>query len=151
MPAPTVITPPRVAAAILALAVAVLWLSGDSSVSQARAIDAVRYRTRWPIKHVIFIVKENRSFDQYFGLFPGANGTTVGMTRDGQRPLTQGIPERLQHDLLHNYETALSSWDRGKMDGFAWDRWSRKYAYSEATAQDIPNYWRFAKQFVLAD
>ena len=29
-----------------------------------------------PIEHVVIIVKENHSFDNYFGTFPGANGTT---------------------------------------------------------------------------
>src|SRR5205823_14768439 len=36
-----------------------------------------------PIKHVIFIVKENRTFDHYFGKYPGADGTTVGKLLDG--------------------------------------------------------------------
>jgi phospholipase C len=112
---------------------------------------ASAYPTRWPIKHVIFIIKENRSFDQYFGLFPGADGATTGKTKTGVIPLHRGIPDKLQHDLLHGYTTALSSYDHGKMDGFAWDQWSRKYAYSEALPSDIPNYWHWAKQFVLAD
>src|SRR5256885_5297742 len=38
-------------------------------------------RAAKPIQHIIFIVKENHSFDQYFGLFPGANGTTVGYVK----------------------------------------------------------------------
>ena len=28
------------------------------------------------IQHIVFIMKENRSFDNYFGTFPGANGAT---------------------------------------------------------------------------
>src|SRR5262245_52434500 len=36
------------------------------------------------IKHVIFVIKENRTFDNYFGLFPGADGATSGQTCDGQ-------------------------------------------------------------------
>src|SRR5439155_25612323 len=36
-----------------------------------------------PIDHVIFIVKENRTFDHYFGKYPGADGTTVGKTLEG--------------------------------------------------------------------
>ncbi len=151
VPPRSAVTPPRVLATAVALAIVVFGLTGDASSSQARPVDASRYPTRWPIKHVIFIVKENRTFDQYFGLFPGANGTTVGRTKEGERPLTQGLPERVQHDLLHNYETALKSWDHGKMDGFAWDEWSRKYAYSEALPSDIPNYWHWAQEFVLGD
>lgn len=34
------------------------------------------------IRHVIIIMQENRSFDQYFGTFPGADGI----------PMTDGIP-----------------------------------------------------------
>src|SRR5436190_19599355 len=34
-----------------------------------------------PIKHIVFIVKENRSFDNYFGRFPGAHGATTGQVR----------------------------------------------------------------------
>ena len=33
-----------------------------------------------PIKHVIFMVKENRTFDHYFGTYPGADGATEGGT-----------------------------------------------------------------------
>jgi phospholipase C len=35
------------------------------------------------IKHIVFIVKENRSFDNYFGQFPGANGATKGTLSTG--------------------------------------------------------------------
>ncbi|HZV77536.1 MAG TPA: alkaline phosphatase family protein [Candidatus Babeliales bacterium] len=31
-----------------------------------------------PIKHVVIVIQENRSFDDFFATFPGANGTTVG-------------------------------------------------------------------------
>src|SRR4051812_32211833 len=40
---------------------------------------------RSKIQHIVFIVKENRSFDTYFGTFPGADGTTTGMTSVGER------------------------------------------------------------------
>jgi phospholipase C len=33
------------------------------------------------IKHIVFIVKENRTFDNYFGTFPGADGATTGDCR----------------------------------------------------------------------
>ena len=35
--------------------------------------------TRWPIKQVIYVMMENRSFDNLFGRFPGVNGTTTGV------------------------------------------------------------------------
>ena len=40
---------------------------------------------RSKIQHIVFIVKENRSFDTYFGTFPGADGTTTGMMSTGER------------------------------------------------------------------
>ena len=38
----------------------------------ATQLDAFRSR----IQHIVFIIKENRSFDMYFGAFPGADGVT---------------------------------------------------------------------------
>ena len=35
------------------------------------------------IKHIVFVIKENRTFDNYFGQFPGADGATEGKTCDG--------------------------------------------------------------------
>ncbi|HEX8917424.1 MAG TPA: alkaline phosphatase family protein, partial [Chloroflexota bacterium] len=37
-----------------------------------------------PIQHIVILVKENRSFDNYFGTFPGADGTTYARRSDGQ-------------------------------------------------------------------
>src|SRR4029453_6589947 len=51
-------------------------------------IDATAFTTRWPIKHVVFVIKENRTFDNLFGLFPGADGATSGMDQGIARPLT---------------------------------------------------------------
>src|SRR6202035_3478169 len=36
------------------------------------------------IQHVVYIIKENRSFDNYFGTFPGADGATSGPISTGQ-------------------------------------------------------------------
>src|SRR6266702_7288720 len=36
------------------------------------------------IKHIVFFVKENRTFDNYFGTYPGANGATTAMNSAGQ-------------------------------------------------------------------
>jgi len=36
------------------------------------------------IQHIIFLVRENRSFDHYFGLFPGADGASTAPISNGQ-------------------------------------------------------------------
>ena len=51
-----------------------------SSLAVSR-ISPVRAANSTPIQHIIFIVKENHSFDSYFGLFPGINGTTTGQIK----------------------------------------------------------------------
>ena len=41
------------------------------------------------IKHIVFVIKENRTFDNYFGQFPGADGATTGRTCDGGHAAAQ--------------------------------------------------------------
>jgi len=113
--------------------------------------DAAALRTATPIKHVVFVIKENRTFDNMFGRFPGANGVTVGMDRGEPRPLTQA-PDRLPTDIKHCYECSLQAWDGGKMDGFATiSEAADRYAYVQYAPGDLPNYWRWASEYVLGD
>jgi len=114
-------------------------------------VDAGSFDTKWPIKHVVFIMKENRSFDQFFGAFPGANGTATAMVDGKQVDLMDCIPQKLIRDIVHSYPVALESYNRGAMDGFATSPFAREYAYSRAAPSDIPNYWRWASDFTLSD
>jgi phospholipase C len=114
-------------------------------------VDAGRFPTRWPIKHIVFIIKENRTFDQLFGLFPGADGATTGRMDGRTVPLHRGIPQRLSEDLVHSYARALADYHGGAMDGFGYSRFARKAAYTEALRTDVPIYWRWAERYVLAD
>jgi phospholipase C len=113
--------------------------------------DASSFATATPIKHVVFIIKENRTFDNLFGRFPGANGVTVGNDQGEQRPLTQAL-DMVPEDIQHCYECALQAYDQGKMDGFATvSDAADRYAYTQYRPQDLPNYWHWAEQFVLGD
>ncbi|MEX0833782.1 MAG: alkaline phosphatase family protein, partial [Actinomycetota bacterium] len=115
-------------------------------------VDASQFRTRWPIKHVIFIVKENRTFDNLFALFPGADGATTGRLNGKTIPLRQCIKQRLPSDLIHSYPVALEHWNKGKMDGFGnTGGLARQEAYSVARRSDVPNYWHLAENYVLSD
>ncbi len=106
------------------------------------------------IQHIIFIVKENRTFDTYFGRFPGANGATSGTISTGQV-----IPFRLSPDQIvdmgHDWTSALEGMDGGKMDHFDLipdaDDNGEYLGLSQMTSFDIPNYWSYAQKFVLAD
>ena len=111
------------------------------------------------IQHIIFIVKENRSFDSMFGLFPGADGATQGVLSTGQIvPLGQ-MPDGLPRDIGHSWGDTLDAMDYGKMDGFD-QILENPYqcsvdgdmlCYSQYQQSDIPNYWALAQNFTLAD
>jgi phospholipase C len=114
-------------------------------------VDASAFETRWPIKHVIFLIKENRTMDHMFGRFPGVNGVTEGLDGDRLRPLTRP-PDRLPDDIPHCYPCALESWNGGRMNNFARNDIGDRFAYTQMRGpEDLPNYWRWAQEFALSD
>jgi len=148
--------PGRTGAALAALVLMAALLAGCSASHPSDDASlkfhgsAARFPTRWPIKHVVFIIKENRSFDSMFGRFPGADGATSGMDGDVRRKLVRGTDGRVPHDLPHDRQAALVDYDHGKMDGFGF-RAGKFYAYSQLYPDQEPNYWHWAKEFVLGD
>jgi phospholipase C len=107
------------------------------------------------IEHIVFIIKENRTFDTYFGTFPGADGATTGRTSKGEVvPLTR-TPDKMPFDLGHSWENAIKGIDGGKMDGFDLvvngDVDGSMLPYTQMRESDIPNYFAYARNFVLAD
>ncbi|HXM18274.1 MAG TPA: alkaline phosphatase family protein [Candidatus Tumulicola sp.] len=126
------------------------------------------------IKHIIIIMQENRSFDAYFGTYPGVDGI----------PMSGGVPsvcvpdpktnECLKpfHDTNdrnlggpHGARDATKDIDGGKMDGFIADaetagRFCRpphprcgggRDVMGYHNRNEIPNYWAYADNFVLQD
>jgi phospholipase C len=112
-------------------------------------IDADRFETRWPIKHVIFILKENRSFDHLFGRLPGANGVTSAIDGTSSRPLTPAPDDH--PDIPHCWACSMRAYNEGRMDGFTQTEDSGRYAYTQFRRDDIPNLWHLAQQYVLSD
>ena len=70
------------------------------------------------IQHIVIVIQENRSFDNLFATFPGADGTTYGILthRTEIQPRLRGrsLGKELNH-LRCGYRT---EYDDGKMDGF---------------------------------
>ena len=128
------------------------------------------------IRHVIVIMQENRSFDSYFGTYPGAEGIPM---KDGRPtvcvPNPRGACQRPYRDTAdvngggpHNHQQAIADIDGGKMDGFIRERDDAhgKCANPDDpacvnqgapdvmgyhTGAEIPNYWTYAKDFTLDD
>jgi phospholipase C len=121
--------------------------------SKPSRVNADKYDTVTPIKHFVFVIKENRSFDNLFGMFPGADGASIGSDFGTPVPMVRApyVGQRLPHDLPHDRIAAVKAWDHGKMDGFGQSAAAKKYAYTQLTPNQLPNYWHWAKNFVLAD
>jgi phospholipase C len=129
------------------------------------------------IRHVIVIMQENRSFDSYFGRYPGADGI----------PMRHGVPTVCSPDPRtgvcvrpyvdhrnsngggpHSYTNSPADVAGGKMNGFlAQAETAKKLCFNRTdpacanslrpdvmgyhTKSDIPNYWAYARHFVLQD
>ncbi len=118
------------------------------------------------IKHVVIIMQENRSFDSYFGTYPGADGFP---TRHGH--FTVCVPDPAQRSCDYPYHDPapvnVGSWHTswaaradiagGKMNGFLGvAEWPRNRPVKTDVmgyhdAREIPNYWAYAHDFVLQD
>ena len=114
------------------------------------AVDASAIETQWPIKHLVFLIKENRSFDHMFGLFPGVNGATEANDRGTIRPLTRAEDQRA-HDLTHCYNCARAAVNDGAMDGFNQSEPDDTWAFTQFHKDQMPNYWHWAERNVLMD
>ncbi|MFZ0089873.1 MAG: alkaline phosphatase family protein [Solirubrobacteraceae bacterium] len=135
------------------------------------------------IKHIVVIMQENRSFDQYFGTYPGADGIPGLAGNPGSVPC---VPDPKNggcispyHDTQdknfggpHGATNATADIDGGRMDGFVGQAEAGKncstinpncspcnndgqsqcidvMGYHDGS--DLPNYWRYAHDFVLQD
>lgn len=107
------------------------------------------------IQHIVYIIKENHSFDSMFGRFPGANGATMGKTSTGQTVQLQELPDPPPGDIAHDWVWALTGTDGGRMDRFdlipGGNNNGSLLAYSQFYQKDIPNYWTYASRFALGD
>ena len=107
------------------------------------------------IQHIIIIDKENHSFDEMFGRFPGADGTTVGKLPGGQTVALMHSPDHLILDIDHDHAAAAMAIDGGLMDNFSQLQGAivdgKDYSLSQYWKSDIPGYWHYAQQYTLDD
>ncbi len=105
------------------------------------------------IQHVVIIMQENRSFDNLFMGFPGADTVTSGMYK-GNSVALQPIPFEQGTDLDHGHPGWWTDWDNGAMDGFAHNPHAYPipnlpYAYVPES-ETLP-YWTLAQRYTLGD
>ncbi len=108
------------------------------------------------IRHIIWIIQENHSFDNYFGTYPEANGIppqTCLPRMPGRHACVRPfhLPNPMPAcDLSHEWWTAHADYDHGAMDGFVWAE-GTPYTMGYSDQRDIPNYWAYARHYTLAD
>ncbi|HEX3370650.1 MAG TPA: alkaline phosphatase family protein, partial [Candidatus Cybelea sp.] len=104
------------------------------------------------ISHIVLLIQENRSFDDFFATFPGADGTTTGK-RGNQTVKLVEVGLRGTCDFQHSRGTFLSDYDGGKMNGFAGgaSQCHKGNPYQYVMPSQIAPYWDIAKTYVLAD
>ncbi|HEV7584624.1 MAG TPA: alkaline phosphatase family protein [Solirubrobacteraceae bacterium] len=161
----------RLAAPLAILVGTALACLGLAARAPALPIDGIHN-----IQHVVTIMQENRSFDSYFGTYPGANGIPANIC----------VPDAVRHTCVapfhdsraksfggpHGASAARHDINGGKMDGFlgqlgqcgvvepacwpcntpqgeAQERCEDVMGYHDA--REIPNYWTYAHNFVLQD
>jgi phospholipase C len=106
--------------------------------------------TRWPIKRVIYVMLENRSFNNLFGRFPGVRGTTTGIENGVEKPLLR-CPEWLPGDIPHDQAAHRFCVNGGAMDGFGTGTYGSTYGYTVFDEDQIPNYWHWAREYSLSE
>src|SRR5919197_1430468 len=165
-----------VALLVLGLSGAVpLFLGEGHPRAQAAASPGIH-----KIRHVVVIMQENRSFDSYFGTYPGADGLprrngrfTVCVTDPPRHSCEYPYHSRLDRNLgaPHEHLDAVRDIAHGRMDGFIREA-RRGFTLPCRTQPDrpdcsfgaahpdvmgyhdrgeIPNYWAYADNFVLQD
>ena len=136
--------------------------------------------SRWSghkfIKHIVVVIQENRSFDDFFSTFPNADGTSGGCMASALRlvrrsPAAGTCPKgdkyvRLQEANLVEpatqvvrIRTVVIDYDNGRMDGFGLEHGGTGECpgqlgtldYQYVNPSQIAPYWTMAQRYVLAD
>jgi phospholipase C len=163
------------------ISVALLAGCGGSSPNPSSAAAAAHRAsgTSTPIQHVVIIMQENRSFENLFHGFPGANTVSSGVGH-GTTYTLQPIPLKWKYEMTHSHYQFLEDFDGGKGDGFdeyitslkktgtlcsdpvnryneppcwVWNKSAKfkQMAFSYVQQSDIQPYWTMAQQYALGD
>ena len=119
---------------------------------------------RTKLRHIVFFVKENRSFDHYFGAFPTRRARSTRPTTakccmpEAATTFTMGrAPDPMPQDPAHNNPAWTVAYHNGAMDGFCHEgsaivkSTGQDLADSQMQAGQIPSYWAYANTYGIGD
>jgi phospholipase C len=142
---------------------------GGSLVPQGRAVQPSAWRGTYvpdahlrgksatPIQHIVILIQENRSFDNLFNGYPGANTVTTGYTANGTQVTLQPLTLASAFDIYHQFNNAINDMNAGKMNGFDSEKAigckvsCTLPAYSYVPQSQTTTYFNIASQYVVAD
>src|SRR5512143_587374 len=110
------------------VAMGLMILLGLCQMSPAQAAPPAQElapQTKTPIQHLVFLMQENHTYDNYFGLYPGGDGLPLDtkMPADPNN-LSAGYVQPWHvgtttiTDISHNKDVFDGQFNNGKMDGF---------------------------------
>jgi phospholipase C len=154
-------------APVFAFAALALTACGGQTTSAGRSataggISPATQSSPGYVQHVVVVIQENRTLDNLFATFPGADGTTQGRMKLSSGGYTY-VPLRAanlaeQCDFGHSYKGYLKDYDGGNMDGFSLEGGGKKcpgptgtLTYQYVEPEQILPYWQIARQYVLGD
>jgi phospholipase C len=115
------------------------------------------------IKHVVMVIQENRTPDNLFHGFPGADIANTGLNSKGVTITLKPEPLATQYDPYHGHKSFLAMYDGGKMDGadlvkVRCGRQNPKHCviprhpqFKYVDLADVVPYFDMAKQYTFAD
>ncbi len=116
-----------------------------------------------PISHVVFIIQENRSFNNLFLNYPGATTQDYGYDTYGNKIPLRKTSISTSWDISHNSKAFFTACDgQGKLPGTKCklDGWNgenagyghpKNFAYAYVPEREVDQYWKMAQQYVLGD
>ena len=107
------------------------------------------------IKHVVVIVQENRSFDNLFHGFPGADTVSSGPASDGTIVPLRPTSLTAGPDPGHDYASFVASYNGGRMNGFDlvgdFPKNVPLFSYAYVPQSEVQPYFDMAHAYALAD
>jgi len=116
----------------------------------AAAAEALAAAIPSKIRYVLVLIKENHTFDNYFTGFPGATWSKKAKL-DASTVIRRPVaPNGDTGAPCHSNACGQHAYANGAMDGFD-QRHEGLTPFTRYTEAQIPNYWKYAREFVLAD
>lgn len=108
------------------------------------------------IQHVVIIVQENRTFDNLFQGFPGADTQSWGLNPQNQQVTLQPVDMTAHYDIPHTHQAYESAWANGGLNGWPFETCVGPGCIANAQYGFVPQeqvqpYWDMASAYTIAD